>query len=65
MVLITRDSSFDSSSGADVEPIDERMRGFIMSEITCSIFDVTHVMFGTINEGIMEIVDELLGALRA
>ena len=46
--------------GADL--IDERIHKFVTFEITRGILDVTHVMFGIIKEGIMELLDEQLGA---
>ena len=51
-------------SGSCVEPIDERVCKFIMFEITRGILDATPVMFGTINEGIIELLVGLLGAFR-
>ena len=36
------------------------MREFILSEITRVILEQTHVIFGTIKEGIMEIMQEHL-----
>lgn len=37
------------------------MREFISSYITCSILEQTHLIFGTVKEGILEILDECLG----
>ena len=53
MVVINWGSGYGSGSSVDVEPIFERIQEFIMSEITCGILDVTHVMFGTTKEGII------------
>lgn len=53
-----------SSSDTDVEPINERIRKFITFEITPDILDMTSLMFGAIKEGIIEILDECLGAFR-
>ena len=41
------------------------MREFISTEIICSILDQTPVIFGAVKEGILEILDERLGAFRA
>ena len=51
-------SGSSSGSGSGVEPTDERICKFVSSEINRGILDVTLVMFGTIKEGIMEILDE-------
>ena len=47
------------------KPIDGRLLEFIAVEVTRSIVDATPVMFGTIKEGIMELLDDRLGAFRA
>lgn len=47
------------------EQLDDQTRDFISSEITCSILEQTHVIFGMVNEGILEILDEQLSAFRA
>lgn len=47
-----------------VEPIDERIHEFIMSDITCCILDATPVIFGTVKEGIMELLDNQLGSFH-
>lgn len=49
------------SSGSGLEPIDERIHKFITSEITSGIIDVNPMVFGTIKEGIMGLLDERLG----
>ena len=40
------------------------MREFIPAEVTHSILDATLVMFGTIKEGIIELMDERLRYFR-
>lgn len=52
-------------SGIDVEPIYERIHKFITLEIIHSIWDATRVMFSTIKEEIMELLDERLGAFHS
>ena len=57
----TGGSSFGSGSGAGTDPIDEQMWEFIQSEITRNILEQTPMIFGTVKEGIMEILEERLG----
>lgn len=52
-------------SGSGDEMNDERIRDFVSSKITHGILDATPVIFGTIKEGIMELLDERFGACRA
>ena len=52
-MVSTRGRASGSGFGAGVEPIDERLREFISSEITYDIMEATLVIFGTIKEGIM------------
>ena len=65
-MVITRggdsNSSYGSGSGSGIEPIDERLRMFIAAKVTCGIVDATKAMFGTIKEGIMELLDERIRA---
>lgn len=58
-------SGSGSGSGSGVEPNDESICEFVMSEITCGILEETPMMFGTINKRIMELLDECRGAFRA
>ena len=53
-----------SGSGLGVRQLDDQTREFISSEITCSILDQTPVIFGTIKEGILELLDERLSAFH-
>ena len=53
-----------SSSGYGVGPFDDHMQEFFLLEITRSILEQTPVIFGTIKEGIMEVLDERLGAFH-
>lgn len=48
-----------------MEPINERLCELIVAEVTHGILDGIHVMFGTIKEGIMKLVDECLRAFLA
>ena len=57
------DSGFDS--GAGIELINTRMQEFISSEITRGILEWTPVVFGSVKEGILELLDGHLGAFRA
>ena len=58
-------SSSGSGSGFGDEPINESTREFVTSKIDRGSLDVTLGMFGTIKEGIMELLDEWLGAFHA
>ena len=60
-----RDFGSGSDSGSSIESVDERICEFFTSNITRSILDVTPVMFGTMKDGIMELLDERLGDLHA
>ena len=54
-----------SGSGSGDERIHEKTREFLSSEITRIILEQTPVIFGSINEGILELMDERLGTFRA
>ena len=65
MVMTMRGGSVSRSgsglgSGLGVEPIDERLCKLIATEVTRDILDATPLIFGTIKEGIMEIMEERL-----
>ena len=62
MVMSTHEGGSGFGLGSGVEPIDERIRDIVMSQITCGILDVNSMMFGTIKEGITKLLDERLGA---
>lgn len=49
-----------SGSDNDTEPIDERLCKSIAAVVTRGILNATPVIFGTIKEGMMEIVEERL-----
>ena len=49
-----------SGSGLGSEPIDERLRELIATEVTCDILGITPVIFDTIKEGILELLEEHL-----
>lgn len=53
-------SGSSSGSGASDEPIDEQIREFISSKITCNILEQGPVIFGIIKEGILEVLDKRL-----
>ena len=50
-----------SSLGSRSGHMDDQIQEFISSEITHSIFEQTPVIFGTIKEGIMVLMNERLG----
>ena len=54
-----------SGSGSGSEPVDERLREFIASEITRGILESTPIIFGSIKEGIVELMEDRLRAFRS
>ena len=58
-------SGLGSGSGFGAEPIDERLHELIEAEVTRGILDATPVIFGTVKEGIIEIMEEQLRSFRA
>ena len=54
-----------SGSCSGTEQLEERMREFVSVEITRGILYLTPMIFGTVKEGILEILDERLGAFHA
>ena len=54
-----------SGSGARSEHVDDGLREFIVSEITRGILDATPVIFASIKEGIIELMEECLRAFRS
>ena len=54
-----------SGSGSGTEPIEERLREFITSEITRGILESTPIIFGSIKEGIVEMMEDRLRAFRS
>ena len=54
-----------SGSGSGSEPVDEGLRGFIASEITRAILESTPIIFGSIKEGILELMEDRLRAFRS
>ena len=54
----TQRGASGSGSGTGVEPIDARFCEFITSEMTYSIMEATPMIFGTVKERIMELLDE-------
>ena len=46
-----------SGSGSGAEQLEERIRELISAKVMCSIVDQTPVIFGTVKEGILEILD--------
>ena len=69
MVMITRHraggSGSRSGSGSGAEPVDEGLREFIAFEITRGFLKVTPVIFGSIKEGIIELMEDRLRAFRS
>ena len=61
----TGGSGFGSGSGMSTEPIDERLCEFVTSEVTRSILDVTPVMFGSIKDVIIELIEDQLRIYRS
>lgn len=53
-----------SGSRSGAKPMDKRIHKYIKSQITRGISDATHVMFGTIKEEIMELLNERLRDFR-
>lgn len=60
--MTTQGRAFGFGSGSGVEAINERLHGFITSEITRGIMKATSIIFGTINDGMMELLKNHLGA---
>ena len=54
-----------SGSGSGAEQLDEQTREFFTSEVTRIILEQTPVIFGSIKEGILELMEEKLGTFRA
>ena len=63
--LAVSSSGEGSSSGLVSEPLDERLREFIASEITRGILESTPIIFGSIKEGIVELMEDRLRVLRS
>ena len=47
------------------EPVDEGLREFIASEITKGILESTPIIFGSIKEGIIDLMEGRLRAFRS
>ena len=58
-------SGYRSSSGTGTKPIVEGLWKFIVSEITRGILDATSVMFGSIKEGIIEMMEDRLHIFKS
>ena len=54
-----------SGSGTSSEPIDKQLHEFIASEITRGILESTLVIFGSIREGIIKMMEDRLRAFRS
>lgn len=60
-MVTTRGRASGSYSGSSAKSIDEQVREFITSGDYSWYFGGHHYVFGAINEGIMELLDERLG----
>ena len=58
-------SESGSGSGAGSNPVDDGLREFIASEIARGILEATPVIFGSIKEGIIEMMEEHLRAFKS
>ena len=65
VVLRSRPTVGSSGSGSGSELVGEGLREFIASEITRGILDATPVVFGSIKEGIIELMEDRLRAFRS
>nr|KAJ0188621.1 hypothetical protein LSAT_V11C900471890 [Lactuca sativa] len=67
MEMITRGtgSGSGSGSGSGTDPMDERLHDLITAEVTHCILDANLVIFGTVKEGIIEIMDERIRSFQA
>ena len=63
-IVTSQGGASGSGSGVGVKPMDKRVHKFITLKITSSILDATPIMFGTIKEGIVELMDKQLRTLR-
>ena len=54
-----------SGSGSGVGQLDDETRGFISAEIMRNIREQTPFIFGSVKEGILEILDDRLSAFLA
>lgn len=60
-----RGSGGGSGSCLGTEPIDEGLYEFMALKITCGVLDATPMMFGTIKEGIVKMMEERFRIFRA
>ena len=58
-------SGSGSGLGSCAEPIDEGLYELIAAELTHGILDATSMIFGTVKEGIMEIMEEQVRSFRS
>ena len=67
MMLSTQEwgLGYGSSSGTGADLINAWMREFISSEVTRNNLEWTPVVLGSVKEGILELLDDHLGALRS
>ena len=54
-----------SGLGSGAGQLDDQMRDFISTEITRNIIDQTPVIFGSVREAVVELIDSHLEAFRA
>ena len=58
-------SGFESGSGMGTKPIDDGLCEYIASEVTRDIIDATSMLFVSIKEGIIRLMEDLLRIFRA
>ena len=63
--LIDGGSGEGSGSGSCSVPVDEGLCKFIALEITRGILESTPIIFGSIKEGIIELMEDRLRAFRS
>lgn len=55
---------FGFGSGSCIGSSDVELREFIVTEISQAILEETHNMLGTINKGMIDLMDECMHSLR-
>ena len=65
VVLRSRPAVGSVGEGSGSKPVDEGLREFIVSEITRGILESTPIIFGSIKEGILELMEDRHRAFRS